>query len=497
MNRLKKMGIFLLSICMLGVMIPNEAFAASAKVSVSSASGKVGSTVTVSCTATMSGASIGGTDVTLAYDPAALELQGCSSGANGSSGGIYFSQSATASGQSSLGFSVTFKILKEGTHSVSVTYADVFDWDTAASVSTSKSGGSVTGKAVTTNNNSGDTGNNNSGSGDTGNNNSSSGNAGNNNSGSGNTGNNDTTTQPEENNKDSNSKLSSLRVSPGSLSPAFQAGTTFYTVKVPGDTTKVTFSATAQSDKAKVSVSGGTNLKLGPNSAKVVVTAENGNTTVYNITIMCGEIEKITVGDKEYTINENIADDQIPNNFVREKITYKDRQYEGLSFEKGDMQLISLKNDATESVFYIYEQESQTFYPFTMISIAEGKYIIPLRVYETTAFAEMTTLLLQDKQFDAWKIDEEFSVIPVMNAEGEEVLYKYDQKEGTYQRYSEAVPEEVIVEEEQVDTFLEYVEQYDLYIIIGLSVLVIILLIALICCIATRKNKYNVENGKY
>ena len=85
MNNLKKIGGFFLSICLLFALLSGEAFAASAKVSVSSASGNVGNTVTVTCSATTSGTAIGGADITLKYDPAALTVVNCSSGASGSS----------------------------------------------------------------------------------------------------------------------------------------------------------------------------------------------------------------------------------------------------------------------------------------------------------------------------------------------------------------------------------------------------------------------------
>ena len=64
MINFKKIGGFFLSICLLFVLLSGEAFAASAKVSVSSASGNVGNTVTVTCSATTSGTAIGGADIT-------------------------------------------------------------------------------------------------------------------------------------------------------------------------------------------------------------------------------------------------------------------------------------------------------------------------------------------------------------------------------------------------------------------------------------------------
>lgn len=296
--------------------------------------------------------------------------------------------------------------------------------------------------------------------------------------------------------KDSNSKLSDLQVSPGSLAPAFSANTTSYTVTVPEDTASVTISATPQSAKAKVSVSGGKDLKLGPNEASVVVTAENGSTTTYALTIMCGELEKITIGTQIYHINESFADEQIPAGFIREKVTYNERQYEALSHEKSGMKLMSLVNEEVGAAYYIYNPDTQSFYNFIQIQLSEGKVVIPLPTDESEEFTanEKTEVTLQDKVFEAWKIDEEFCVFKMLNVDGQEVFYQYDAVDGTFQRYMGPVVEEPVVEEDPEEkTFLE---TYYLYIIIGLAVLTVILAITTIYLASTSKHKHSARKRK-
>ena len=485
MDKLKKIGVFLVSICMLITLIPREAFAASASVNVSSVSGTVGSTVTISCTASMSGTSIGAADVTLWYDSSALSLieGSCTSGASGGSGSIYYSNSYAVSGHNSMSFSFSLKILKEGSFSVTITNAEVWAYDYTP-YTPSRSNGSVTGKAVSSNSSSG-------------------GNSGTTSSGTtGSTG----TTQDS---KDTNNKLKSLQVSPGSLSPAFNANTTSYTVNVSEDTTEIVVSAAAQSDKANVSVSGNKNIKPGENTVKVVVTAESGATKVYTLNVICGEAtanqepeeepEKIQINGTENTIDEAFADDVIPTGFVRDKITYNGKEYEALKHEKGDLLLVSLQNDATGAVFYIFNQETQEFYNFVQISFSEGRYIIPLTLDDTKEFAgyETTTVTLQDKTFDAWKIDEEYSILRVMNSDGEIVFYQYDSLDGTLQRYAGVVEKETVGEEETELTFFSFLEKYHLYIIAGLGAVVLALIIALICVAVKKKNRHKDEYASY
>ena len=448
----KKLSAIILSICLLIPLFGMPVQAASGSVSVSGGSGNVGSTVTVSCSVKCSSGPIGAATVVVSYDSSALQYVSATGGANGGSGSVIYAGDGDGS-TSSLSFSITFKILKEGSHKVSASCSDAVDWD-AQVMSVSGSSATVKGTVPSSNNNTG---------GSTGNNNNS---------------NNNTDNQTDD--RDSNNKLSSLQVSPGSLSPAFSAGTTSYTVTVPSDTTEVTISATAASDKAKVSVSGGKDLKLGENSARVVVTAENGSSRSYDITIICGEVEKININGTECTINEGFADDQIPTGFSRSKVTYNEREYEGVVNGTGTMQLMNLQNEAG-SAFYIYNQEAQEFYPFTQIALDEGKYIMPLPLDaedETFGSFEQINLSINDKSFYAWKLDDEFSVLLVMNQDGETLYYKYDSVDGTYQRYAEVPEKEDVVIEGIVEPDnSSFLEKYSMYIMAGAAAVAVVFII--------------------
>ena len=79
--------------------------------------------------------------------------------------------------------------------------------------------------------------------------------------------------------KSSDSSLSHLGISPGSLSPAFSAGTHEYTATVDAGVTAISVAAKPNSSKAVIaSVSGAKSLTPGANTVKVIVEAENGAT---------------------------------------------------------------------------------------------------------------------------------------------------------------------------------------------------------------------------
>jgi uncharacterized repeat protein (TIGR02543 family) len=80
--------------------------------------------------------------------------------------------------------------------------------------------------------------------------------------------------------------LSSLTVSAGTLSPAFSANTTAYTVSVANSVSSITISAAANHTGATVSGAGSKSLNVGANAFSVVVTAQNGTTQkTYTVTV--------------------------------------------------------------------------------------------------------------------------------------------------------------------------------------------------------------------
>ena len=89
--------------------------------------------------------------------------------------------------------------------------------------------------------------------------------------------------------RSSDSSLAHLGISPGSISPAFSAGTHAYTATVDADVTAISVAARPNDSKAVIaSVTGAKTLSPGTNTVKVVVSAENGTTTTYTITVTCG-----------------------------------------------------------------------------------------------------------------------------------------------------------------------------------------------------------------
>jgi hypothetical protein len=87
----------------------------------------------------------------------------------------------------------------------------------------------------------------------------------------------------------SNADLSSLALSSGSLSPSFNKDTLDYTASVDNSVSKLYIAAAADDSTASVKINGSTSgyvtLVVGSNTVSILVTAEDGTTKTYRITV--------------------------------------------------------------------------------------------------------------------------------------------------------------------------------------------------------------------
>lgn len=79
--------------------------------------------------------------------------------------------------------------------------------------------------------------------------------------------------------------LKSLTVSNATISPAFDPNTTSYTAEVPFEVSQLDVKATANDSKAKVSINSPNLTPNGTTKVTVTVTAENGSTKTYTISV--------------------------------------------------------------------------------------------------------------------------------------------------------------------------------------------------------------------
>lgn len=83
-----------------------------------------------------------------------------------------------------------------------------------------------------------------------------------------------------------NNWLSALSISGYSLTPSFDGGTTDYSLIVENGVGSITVSASAVHAQSKISGIGTIGLSVGSNTIPITVTAQNGNTRTYTITVI-------------------------------------------------------------------------------------------------------------------------------------------------------------------------------------------------------------------
>ena len=443
MKKVRNIILGIIAAGMLTVAVPVggiSAYASSAKISFSDPSATVGQEFSVNVKISSQDGNLGASDVVLSYDPSVIEFVS-GNNASGGAGSVRLVGTMDSSSTKAFSYTLKFKAVQAGNTSISVGSYEVYDSD-AQAVTVSKPGAAtVKVKAPA----------------------SSSGEA----------------------------ALSSLKISPGKLSPAFSPDVTAYTVQVGASVDKLAVSASAKDSKAKVLVSGDSGLKVGANTVVCKVTAENGQTTK-SYTITVNKLDTVDVpSDAEteaeteaeavetssvvtngldveidgvsYTVATEFDASLLPEGYTQSTCTYGGSEVQCGS--GNDLTLLYLQSADGNGAFYIYMPESGALSPYVTIDVtAKSILVLPpdASVQIPDGFVETTIQLngTYKVQGWVWKSDEQqqYCVVYGMNESGEKSLYRYDIAEKTFQRYFEDPSLATKYDDAQVE---EIVDQYN------------------------------------
>lgn len=477
MKKVRNVILGILAAGMLTVAVPVggiSAYASSAKISFSDPSATVGQEFSVNVKISSSDGNLGASDVVLSYDPSVIEFVS-GNNASGGAGSVRLVGTMDSSSTKAFSYTLKFKAVQAGNTSISVGSYEVYDSD-AQAVTVSKPGtASVKVKAPAT--------------------------------------------------SSAEAALSSLKISPGKLSPAFSPDVTSYTAQVGASVDKLAVSASAKDSKAKVLVSGDSGLKVGANTVVCKVTAEDGQTTKsYTITVnkldtmdVPSEAEEaeteaeavettpvvtngldVEIDGVSYTVATEFDASLLPEGYTQSTCTYGGSEVQCGS--GNDLTLLYLQSADGNGAFYIYMPESGALSPYVTIDVT-AKSILVLPPDESVQIPDgfmETTIQLNGTykvQGWVWKSDEQqqYCVIYGMNESGEKSLYRYDIAEKTFQRYFEdpslATKYDDAQVEEIVDKYNALCKDYNIrFIIIAvLGVACVILLFIVINLLLKRK----------
>ncbi len=334
------------------------------------------------------------------------------------------------------------------------------------------------------------------------------------NSGS-NTGNDNNANKDNENKeekKSSNASLGSLVISAGTLSPEFSAATKDYTATVDYSCSSLAVTANPADSKASVtSVTGNDSLEVGENTVSVVVTAEDGSTSTYNIVVTRraeddpenadkqDNWKKFDINGTEWTMVNDIPEDVVPEGFEHSKTVIDGLEYNTLHGTFGDITLVYLQSESGNGLF-VYDAAQNAAYEYVRIN-SESHFIVVLlpKVDDVPEGYNEISLSIEGKgvatayQTKAEKTDDQtkdFYLVYAINDNGESGWYTYDSVDGTYMRTELSTP--TVAQEENDTTKSELVPGIaNKYLVLAaILVLIIIILLLLLIVSAVKNRKY-------
>jgi len=394
--------------------------------------------------------------------------------------------------------SIKVKAVSEGSCTFSVRVINAFD-DQLKETSMSSGSVTITATSASSNNDS----------------NSNKDNKDNSGSNTGNDSNANKDNENKEEKKSSNASLGSLVISAGSLSPEFSAATKDYTATVDYSCSSLAVTANPADSKASVtSVTGNDSLEVGENTVSVVVTAEDGSTSTYNIVVTRRSEDdpenadkqdnwkKFDINGTEWTMVNDIPEDVVPEGFEHSKTVIDGLEYNTLHGTFGDITLVYLQSESGNGLF-VYDVAQNAAYEFVRIN-SESHFIVVLlpKVDDVPDGYNEISLSIEGKgvatayQTKVEKSDDQtkdFYLVYAMNDNGESGWYTYDSVDGTYMRNELSTP--TVAQDENDTTKSELVPGIaNKYLVLAAILVLIIIILALLLLVVIVKNKKRTAN---
>ncbi|MBE6778495.1 MAG: hypothetical protein E7541_03825 [Ruminococcaceae bacterium] len=390
--------------------------AGSMTASANASSVTVGATVTLTVKYNGGGSPIAGVQSTITYNAAAFEYTGCSGiEASGGAGNLRLSWYAPGgTAPSVVEYRVTFKAKAVGAGNFAVTTTEFVDDNTYASLGSPSRQVAVSCVNPT---------------------------------------------------KSGNADLAYLRPSAGTLVPAFSPNVTSYTITVPYTVTSLLLTTDSKDQNAQVAVNGSSTMKVGKNTRTVTVTAPNGTTKTYTITITRSPDQstdsttsggggtttttrppvedplKVTVDGKNMTVADSQPAITLPTGYAWEPLDMNGTMVPAaVNKDTGLTLLYLIGASAKDAHLYIYSEDGQ-FTPFVPLTVTPGSYAL-LDIPEGmtpptgTAVADGTIGDIPVKAFiyeDTALAD--LMLVYAVGPTGHTGLYVYDKADGSLQQY--------------------------------------------------------------
>lgn len=410
MNKIKKLLAFIGVLAMCIALIPAYYAKADeqASISISSASGTVGSKITVTVTISASDI-IDVASVPVSYDNSIIKPVGA-----GNSGIVSFALLDASAYGSTESISMEFEIIAAGTTTLSVAGDAKISVNGERATVSSSSSGKVTAKAPAS--------------------------------------------------YSSDNTLKSLQISPGTLSPAFSPDRTTYNATVDADVTELVVSAVANDNAAKVSISG-RRMDPGSNTTTITVTAEDGSVKRYIIyTTKLGDGQEatteaeskteavtedasqavnddgtVTIDGRKYSVVRDYSGITIPDGYQEIDYDYNGQKINAVKGIKTGLILMYLESEDGKGGFYIYDETAKTFSPYNTVAEPEITYVVlPItNSLEKPAGYALTRFTMNGKEVQVlMDANRQYCLFYGVSSLGEKGWFRYRISDGSIQAYS-------------------------------------------------------------
>lgn len=247
----------------------------------------------------------------------------------------------------------------------------------------------------------------------------------------------------------SNNALSSLTVSAGTLTPAFDPAITEYTLSLPSQSDRLTITANPSDSRATVQGDGDISLQDGESSLSVVVTAEDGSAKAYTITVQVAQAPTLFLdyNGQRLGVVKDVSQVTPPAGFApAEPITYSGDTLPIWTDVSGKRTLVYLMDEKTSAQgFYLFSQTTGVQSPYLPILCGSVTYIYTDIPKELSSVPGLTpaTVKAFGQTLNGWTYNDaslkDFCVLYLMDDAGSYGYYTYDSREETLQRFSGAV----------------------------------------------------------
>jgi hypothetical protein len=234
-----------------------------------------------------------------------------------------------------------------------------------------------------------------------------------------------------------NNNLSSLGVDGYTLTPSFNAATTAYSVDMASDVTNIKITATKADKTASLTGTGEFPVVEGVNTFEIKVTAQNGDVKTYTISVNVEDKNPINVtyNDKTYTVVKRKDLLTAPTTFIEKIVKINDLDIPGFYSENLGYTLVGLRDEAGNISLFIYD--SGEYKPYIELDL-NNVLFTPLEPKKEFTGYSKTTIQINSVEVAAYQIDDksDYAIVYGKNIEtGKTNFYLYDKEENTLQRY--------------------------------------------------------------